>query len=125
MGLLTATNKPMSKKVKVEPANVRSSRQLTNVQPPNTAIMMDLSYKTTTNLDWFKKDPWQDDWKSKILPTLCLWAGAQTNIWSTPKDRVASVLIIVIPVIFPDLDIFTCQLTSANKCIGVVRVLLM
>ncbi|KAN0077963.1 hypothetical protein V8E55_010020, partial [Tylopilus felleus] len=38
-------------------------------------------------------------WKSRILSTLSLWAGAQSNIWTTPKESVVSTLIIVIPMV--------------------------
>ncbi|KAG8220823.1 hypothetical protein J3R82DRAFT_2313 [Butyriboletus roseoflavus] len=67
--------------------------------------------------DWFKKDPWQDGWKSKILPTLYLWAPAQSNMWTTPKDIIASILTIIVPVIFPDLNTFACGLMPIHKCV--------
>ncbi|KAF8553042.1 hypothetical protein OG21DRAFT_1510681 [Imleria badia] len=75
-------------------------------------------YKTNVKPDWFKKDPWQDGWKFKILPTLCLWAGAQSNVWSTPKERVASILRIVLPTVFPPLSVFACKFMSTHKCVG-------
>ncbi|KAF8546436.1 hypothetical protein OG21DRAFT_1491207 [Imleria badia] len=89
--MVMAINNPPPKKAKrSEPTNVAAC--------PTGRSAKSLNYfKTNVEPDWFKKDPWQDGWKSKILPTLCLWAGAQSNMWSTPKDRVANILRIVVP----------------------------
>ncbi|KAG6370244.1 hypothetical protein JVT61DRAFT_12403 [Boletus reticuloceps] len=75
--MVTAINNPPPKKVKCsEPKNV--------VACPSGQSAKSLDYyETDVEPDWFKKDPWQDGWKSKILPTLCLWARAQSNVWST------------------------------------------
>ncbi|KAG6371364.1 hypothetical protein JVT61DRAFT_9572 [Boletus reticuloceps] len=108
----TTNNQPI-KKVKSEPTSVDASEQMKNV-----LVTPHLNYSIIVEPDWFKKDQWQDGWKNKILPTLCLWAGAQTNIWSSPKARVASVLLHIIPVVFPDLGLFAIKLTPADKLIN-------
>ncbi|KAG6373295.1 hypothetical protein JVT61DRAFT_6433 [Boletus reticuloceps] len=112
MTIMATTNNQPIKKVKSKPTSVDASEQTKNV-----LITPHLNYSIIIELDWFKKDQWQDGWKNKILPTLCLWAGTQTNIWSSPKVRVASVLLHVIPVIFPDLGLFAIKLTPADKCV--------
>lgn len=114
---VTVSKNPVTKKVKSDPDVVYSSQEPMN---PRAS----LHYDDTPEPDWFKKAPWQDGWKSKILPTLCLMAGAQTNIWSSRKDWIVSLLTLIIPVVFPDLDIFTCKLTPGQKCVAAVCFLL-
>ncbi|KAN0085855.1 hypothetical protein V8E55_006989 [Tylopilus felleus] len=121
--VITATNNQLRlfKKVKSEPTSIHSSEQSTNVLivPNDSGTVSSLTHTVTVESDWYRKDPYQDGWKNKILPTICLWAGTQTNIWSTPKDMVAGLLRLIIPEVFPTLQFFALMLSSAEKCVGV------
>lgn len=114
----------MSKKVKGDPTGEPINTQPSlGWQPLLTRINVHgpvLYDSTQIEPDWFRKDPWQDGWKTRVLPTLCLWAGAQSNVWSTPKDRIVRILTLVIPVVFPALDLFSCGLMATHKCVGAV-----
>ena len=108
--MVTVFKKPVSKKVKSDP-------DIHFNQPLTTSMLL---YSTDIDPEWFKKDPWQDGWKSKILPTLCLVTGVQTNIWYTPKSSIISFLALIIPIVFPDLTTFTCTHMQTQKCVRAV-----
>ena len=120
---------PAVQKVKSEPpaSQPTSDTHISKQQPPMYYIYIDSKFidSKTVKPHWFKDDEWKDGWKNQILPTLCLWASTQINIWSTPKDRVVSGLLLIIPVVFPQLTLYALQLTSAEACVGVVCVLFM
>ncbi|KAN0091531.1 hypothetical protein V8E55_005097 [Tylopilus felleus] len=114
---------PAVQKVKSEPpaSQPTSDTHISKQQPPMYYIYIDSKFidSKTVKPHWFKDDEWKDGWKNQILPTLCLWASTQINIWSTPKDRVVSGLLLIIPVVFPQLTLYALQLTSAEACVGV------
>ena len=66
---------------------------------------------------WFK----QEQWRRNVIPTLCLWAAAQPDVWAISKEKIIGVLKLVLPVAFPLLVQLPGQLTAHHKVVTVVR----
>lgn len=67
---------------------------------------------------WFK----QDKWRRNVVPTLCLWAGAQPDVWGISKEKIICMLKIILPIAFLQLVKLPDQLTPQHKIIAVVNI---
>ncbi|KAI9572240.1 hypothetical protein HD554DRAFT_2036254 [Boletus coccyginus] len=88
-----------AKKVKADP---ESSVQSEGSNSP-VAIMLPIEMP----LEFFK----QDTWKWRIIPTLCLWATAQSNIWGISKQQITGMLKNIIAVAYPQAPKLVEQVT--------------
>jgi hypothetical protein len=100
----------VTKKVKNEPTVGNPSAKIT---PTGSATSMaDMEFPAA----WFK----QEKWRRNVVPTLCLWAGAQTDVWGIMKEKIACVLKLILPVAFLQLVELPNQLTPQHKIVAVV-----
>ncbi|KIK80364.1 hypothetical protein PAXRUDRAFT_28186 [Paxillus rubicundulus Ve08.2h10] len=59
-------------------------------------------------------------WRRQVISTLCLWAGAQLNMWNISKLHIAEVLEHILPIVFPDQPSLTWDLNSQSKLIAII-----
>lgn len=55
-----------------------------------------------------------------MVPTLCLWAGAQADVWGITREKIACALKLILLVAFRRLVELPNQLTPQHKIIAVV-----
>ena len=103
-----------SKKVEMEPI---AHTQTTATG--STASTGDLVTLSEFPAAWFK----QEQWRRHVIPTLCLWAAAQPDVWAISKEKIIGILKLVLPVAFPGPNFTQLpdQLTVWHKVVAVVR----
>ncbi|KAF8834004.1 hypothetical protein BDN67DRAFT_985639 [Paxillus ammoniavirescens] len=60
-----------------------------------------------------------DLWRRRVIPTLCLWAGAQSDVWNISKPQIAEALGHILPVVFPDQLSLTQNLNTQSKLVSI------
>ena len=62
----------------------------------------------------------QETWKQKVIPTLCLWTAAQSNIWGISKEQIMSTLKDIVAAAYPKSPELVEQVTLQSKLVAVV-----
>jgi hypothetical protein len=105
---------PSSKKVKTLPIEGSEITVTGNATSPP-----DNSTPTEFPAAWFK----QEAWRRNVIPTLCLWAAAQADVWAISKDKIVDVLKAILPVAFPQFAQLPDRLNVRHRIVAVVWIL--
>ena len=62
----------------------------------------------------------QETWKQKVIPTLCLWAVVQSDIWGISKQQIMSTLKDIVAAAYPKSLELVEQVTLQLKLVVVV-----